>query len=113
MFIIYGYPTSLRDLEYAEPSYALSHIKVKQVVTAARYVRPSHALGVHVLAMQGIGNYSSDGLSGGPVFQLGRDAQGFFCGFAGVVLRGSDSSKLVHFLDTKILMQFIKKIAAE
>lgn len=112
-FIIYGYPTSLRNLEHAEPSYCLSQIKVKQVVTAARYVRPSQALNVHVLEMQGTGNYSSDGLSGGPVFQLGQDARGFFCGFAGIVLRGGESSKLLHFLDARVVIQFMKRIAAE
>ncbi len=112
-FIIYGYPTSLRELEFAEPTYELSHIKVLQTVIAARYLRPSQALGVHALEMQRSGSYSSDGLSGGPVFQLGQDAQGFFCGFAGLVIRGSDTSEVLHFMDGKLLMQFMKRIAVE
>ena len=112
-FIIYGYPTSLREFEFAEPTYALSHIKVLQTVIAARYLRPSQALGVHALEMQRTGSHSSDGLSGGPVFQLGQDAQGFFCGFAGLVIRGSDKSEILHFIDGKLLMQFMKRIAME
>jgi hypothetical protein len=111
-FLVYGYPTSLRNLEHAEPSYALSHLKVTQIVTTGKYVRPSHAIGVHVIEMQRTGNYSSDGLSGGPVFQLGEDAQGFYCGFAGVILRGSDTSSLLHFLEARILMQFMRRQAA-
>ncbi len=111
-FMIYGYPTSLRDLELAEPIYALSHITVELIVTAARYVRASHALGVHVVELQGEGDYSRDGLSGGPIFCLCQDALGFFCGFAGIILRGSDTSNLMHFLDARAVMQFMAKIAA-
>ncbi len=111
-FIIYGYPTSLRDMEHAEPSHALSHIKVRQIVTAARYVQASHALGAHVVELQGEGDYSRDGLSGGPIFCLGEDAQGFFCGFAGIILRGSDTSNLMHFLDARVVMQFMAKMTA-
>jgi hypothetical protein len=112
-FIIYGYPTSLRELEFAEPTYALSHIKVLQTVIAASYLRPSQALGVHALEMQRSGSYSADGLSGGPVFQLGEDARGFFCGFAGMVIRGGDNSEILHFIDANLLMQFMKRTAIE
>jgi len=113
LFLVYGYPTSLRNLEYAEPSYALSHVNVTQIVTTGKYVRPSNAMGVHVIEMQRrTGNYSSDGLSGGPVFQLSEDAQGFYCGFAGLILRGSDTSDLLHFLEARILMQFMRRQAA-
>ncbi|MGY4500899.1 hypothetical protein ACVWYH_004830 [Bradyrhizobium sp. GM24.11] len=112
-FIIYGYPTSLRNLELSEPAYALSHIRVKQVVTTARYVRPSNALGVHVVELEGQGEYSRDGLSGGPIFCLGQDTQGFFCGFAGIIMRGSEQSKLMHFLDARTMMQFMARIASE
>lgn len=111
-FLVYGYPTSLRDLEYAEPSYALSHVKVMQIVAMGNYVRPSHAIGVHVIEMQRKSDFSSDGLSGGPVFQLGEDAQGFYCGFAGVILRGSNTSNLLHFLEAALLMRFMRRQAA-
>ena len=112
-FLVYGYPTSLRNLEYAEPTYALSQVKVTQIVTTGKYVKPSNAIGVHAIEMQRrTGNYSSDGLIGGPVFQLGEDAQGFYCGFAGVILRGSDTSNFLHFLEARVLMQFMHRQAA-
>lgn len=113
-FLIYGYPTNLRNLKLAEPSYALSNIHVTQIVTTGKYLRPSNAIGVHVIEMQRrTGNYSSDGLSGGPVFQLGEDAQGFYCGFAGIILRGSNTSNLLHFLEALVLMQFMRRLAPE
>jgi hypothetical protein len=111
-FLVYGYPTSLRNLEYAEPTYVLSNVRVTQIVTTGKYVRASNAMGVHIIEMQRrTGNYSADGLSGGPVFQLGEDAQGFYCGFAGVILRGSDTSNLLHFLEARVLMQFMRRQA--
>jgi hypothetical protein len=112
-FVVFGYPTSLRELEHAEPNYALSHIKVKLTVNAARYLQPSHALGVHAIELQRTTDHSTDGLSGGPVYILGEDAQGVFLGFAGMILRGSDTSSIVHFLEAQILLQFLRRIAAD
>jgi hypothetical protein len=103
-FMLFGYPTSLRNVDYDAPSIA-----VKQVVTSAKYCSASRAASVHAIEIARTGNYSSDGLSGGPVFHLGQDAQGFYCGFAGVVLRGSDSSNLIHFLDVRVMLQFLKR----
>jgi hypothetical protein len=40
---------------------------------------------------------------------LGQDAQGFYCGFAGIVLRGSESSNLIHFLDVRVMLQFPRR----
>jgi hypothetical protein len=69
----------------------------------------SRAASVHSIEMMRTGEYGSDGLSGGPVFHLGQDAQGFYCGFAGVILRGSDSSNTIHFLDVRLMLQFLKR----
>jgi hypothetical protein len=63
--------------------------------------------------MMRTGDYSSDGLSGGPVFHLGQDAQGFYCGFASVILRGSESSDMIHFLDVRLMLQFPKRHDSE
>ena len=48
----------------------------------------------------------SDGLSGGAVFHLAEDARGFYCGFAGIVLRGGDSTNIIHFMDPRLIKQF-------
>jgi hypothetical protein len=104
-FMLFGYPTSLRKVDYDAPSIA-----VKQVVISGKYRSASRAASVHAIEMARTGNYSSDGLSGGAVFHLGQDAQGFYCGFAGVVLRGSETSNLIHFLDVRVMLQFLKRV---
>jgi hypothetical protein len=98
------YPTSLRDVDYESTSIA-----VRQIVVGAKYCSASQAASVHSIEMQRAGNYGSDGLSGGPVFHLGQDAQGFFCGFAGVILRSGESSNIIHFLDVRLMLQFLKR----
>jgi hypothetical protein len=79
-------------------------------VTSAKYRSASRAASVHSIELHRKGDYGSDGLSGGPVFHLGQDAQGFYCGFAGVVLRGSNTSNLIHFLDVRVMLQFLRRL---
>jgi len=78
--LIFGYPTSLRNVDYDD-----WHIDVKQIVTSGVVAGGSFADGLHRIEMQRTGMFSSDGLSGGPVFHLAKDDQGFFIGFAGIV----------------------------
>jgi hypothetical protein len=103
-FMLFGYPTSLRRVDYDSPSIA-----VRQIVTSAKYQSASNAASVHTIEMGRTGNYSSDELSRAPVFHLGQDAQGFYCGFAGIVLRGSESSNSIHFLDVRVMLQFLRR----
>jgi hypothetical protein len=91
-FMLFGYPTSLRKVDYETPSIA-----VKQIVAGGKYRSSSRAASVHSIEMVRTGDHGSDGLSGGPVFHVGQDAQGFYCGFAGVILRGSDTSRNIDF----------------
>jgi hypothetical protein len=87
---------------------ALSEIKVKMIVTGAKYGSATSAAGLHSLVMERKGAYSADGLSGGAVFHLGEDARGFYCGFAGIVLRGSDTSDILHFMDSRLISRFFR-----
>jgi len=102
-FFLFGYPTSLRDVDYDKP-----HINVQQIVTSARYIGRSNAEGVHRIEMNRTKGFSSDGLSGGPVFHLARDASGFFIGFAGVILRGSDTSDIIHVIEAAQILKFFR-----
>jgi hypothetical protein len=106
-FMLFGYPTNFRKVDYDWPSIA-----VRQIVTSAKYRSASRAASVHSIEMMRTGDYSSDGLSGGPVFHLGQD-QGFYCGFAGVILRGSESLDMIHFLDVRLMLQFPKRHDSE
>jgi hypothetical protein len=107
-FLVYGYPTQLRNLGVDDISGALNDIKVKMTATAGHYSHQSLAAGVHGITLERSGAYSSDGLSGGAVFHLAEDARGFYCGFAGIVLRGSDTSNIIHFMDTRLIRQFFR-----
>jgi hypothetical protein len=98
-FMLFGYPTNFRKVDYDSPSIA-----VRQIVTSAKYHSASRAASVHSIEMMRTGDYSFDGLSGGPVFHLGQDAQGFHCGFAGVILRGNESLDMIHFLDARLTL---------
>ena len=101
---LFGYPTSLRTVDYDKPS-----IDVQQIVTSAKYVEASNAEGVHRIQMNRTKGFSSDGLSGGPVFHLAEDANGFFIGFVGVMLRGSDTSDVIHLIEAGQILKFFKE----
>lgn len=105
-FMVFGYPASLRNLGFEDSSGALNNINTMMVVASATYGRASNAKHTHSIQLQRTGDWSSDGLSGGPVFHLGQDAQGFYCGFAGLVTRGSDTSDHLHFVDVRTMRDF-------
>jgi hypothetical protein len=105
-FLIYGYPTDFHDLGLDEVSGALNDLKVKMTATAGRYLNAGSAAGMHAIELERSGAYSSDGPSGGAVFHLAEDAQGFYCGFAGIVLRGSKTSNIVRFMDHRLIRNF-------
>lgn len=101
-FIIFGYPTALWSVDYEAPK-----IDVKEIVTTANYEGASSAKGVHRLTMQRSESLPSDGLSGAPVFHLGKNANDFYVGWAGTVIRGSDTSDIVHFIEARVLLRFL------
>jgi hypothetical protein len=107
-FLVFGYPSGLRSLEIDDISGALNALKMKKLATWATYARTSQASGVHAITLHRSGNYTSDGLSGGTVYHVGEDAQGLYCGFAGLVIRGSETSDILHFIDPRATYPFFK-----
>ncbi|MGA7806204.1 MAG: hypothetical protein WCB02_16515 [Bradyrhizobium sp.] len=105
-FLVYGYPSSLRQYGVDEVSGELNDLKVKMTATAGHYSHQSSATGLHAITLERSGTYSSDGLSGGAVYHVGEDAAGFYCGFAGIVVRGSDTSNIIHFMDAQLIREF-------
>jgi hypothetical protein len=103
-FFLYGFPTSLRIVEYDVP-----HVHVTQVVTSGRYHKASHARALHCLEMTRTTDFPADGLSGGPVYHLARDADGYFVGLAGIMMRGGNSSDYIHFLDARFLATLLNR----
>ena len=76
------------------------------VVVSGRHCQASQASWVHEAKMIRTEKFPADGMSGGPVFHIGRDAQGLFIGLAGTIMRGSATSETFHFIDTGFLRQF-------
>lgn len=103
--LVFGYPTSLRKIQIDDLG-ALESLKFSLTVTSARYSHPSSAKGLHAIHLQRKGEHTSDGLSGGTLYQVGEDAQGFYCGFAGLILRGSNSSNNLYFMDPRLISDF-------
>jgi hypothetical protein len=107
-FLVFGYPTSLRSVEIDDVSGALAGLRVKMVITSATYDQTSRAAGVHTVKVQRSSDHTSDGLSGGTVYHVGEDAQGFYCGFAGLVIRGGETSDILHFIDARAIYPFFE-----
>ena len=107
-FLVFGYPTSLRSVQIDDVSGALAGLTFKMIATSATYDQTSRAAGVHAVKMQRSGDYTSDGLSGGTVYYVGEDARGFYCGFAGLVIRGGETSDILHFIDARAIYSFFK-----
>jgi hypothetical protein len=103
-FFLFGYPTELRTVEYEVP-----HVDVKQVVTSGRYHHPSNARDIHCLEMTRTQQFRTDGLSGGPVYQLAKDNNGFFVGLSGIMMRGGDASDFIHFVDARFLLKLLER----
>lgn len=105
--LLFGYPSEHVRFDLDASEQELAHLGFSCVVTGARYERPSHARWTHVLKMQRKDKFAPDGMSGGAVFHLGEDADGFFIGLAGILLRGGHSSEFVHFVDARAVSQFV------
>jgi hypothetical protein len=103
-FFLFGYPTELRTVEYEVP-----HVVVKQVVTSGRYHHLSNTRQIHCLEMTRTQQFRADGLSGGPVYQLARDYNGFFVGLSGIMMRGGDASDFIHFVHARFLLKLLEK----
>lgn len=106
--IAFGLPSGLQDFQISEDEAGstLSDVNFRTVVVSGRHHQATHASWVHEAEMIRTKKFPSDGMSGGPVFHIGRDAQGLFIGLAGMIMRGSATSERFYFIDTGFLHQF-------
>jgi hypothetical protein len=100
-FYLFGFPTELRSVDYDMP-----HVHVRQVVTSADYNGPSHARYLHSLKITGKKSFTQDGLSGGPVYHIAKDQDGFHIGLAGIMVRGGND--YVHFIDVRFVLSLLR-----
>jgi hypothetical protein len=99
LLLIAGYPTHLQKVTYEE----LKHIHATQVFLPGHHQRPAATPWGEVVELETDLSFDPDGMSGGTVFHLGRDAAGYFIGFAGVVTHGSDLLRQLQFLRAEIV----------
>jgi hypothetical protein len=106
--IVFGSPTDLKDWRFSEgeTQFKLIEMNVTTVVVMGRHYGDSHARFVREAKMQRNNSFRADGMSGGPVFHLGRDASGFFVGLAGMIQRGGATSDNFRFIAPSFLRKF-------
>jgi hypothetical protein len=104
-FIAFGLPFEIQNyLPPRDSPDSRLAIDFKTVYVAGRHVRAIGARFVHELSMIRSKGFRVDGMSGGPVFHIGRDADGRFVGMAGMIMRGGNNS--LYFIDMGFLSQF-------
>jgi hypothetical protein len=111
-FFCYGYPFEHVKIKIDEEDGKLQAIDVRKVLTSAKYNGKSAAQNTHRIEMTRLGAWDSNGMSGGPVFHISQDNQGFFAGLAGIILRGSPSSDFLHIVDANFLLKVLVQMAS-
>ncbi len=105
---IIGYPAERNEIDYEQ-----GRIKNSREVIRAEYMGPSSAEHCHVARVNSsIFLESFDGLSGSPVFYLqpavlaGQEV--LLPKLVGMLIRGTASSQLVHFVSSKVIGRIIQ-----
>jgi hypothetical protein len=105
---IIGYPAERNEIDYEQ-----GRIKNSRAVIRALYVGPSSADHCHIARVSSsICLESFDGLSGSPVFHLQPAAlagqEVLVPRVVGMLIRGTASSQLVHFVSSKVIGRLIQ-----
>lgn len=95
-FLVFGY-SSKRQL------FDEDGISARKIEFQATYNGATSS--PHLHRMKAEKAVDADGMSGGPVFYIGRALSGFFVGFAGIVMRGGQNSRYLHFMAANFLFQ--------
>ena len=106
-FFAVGYPFDRQDVDYDLP-----HVTARVTLVGGTYDGQSASPYVHRLKMRRTEQFDPDGMSGGPVFYAGGSAGDYYMGFAGIVIRGSAQSDVLHFVEAQFLRHFADHIPA-
>lgn len=99
--LVYGYPTCLQDVDYSTPKVASKAIEVTGL-----YDGGTNSPHVNRIRLDRNSQFDADGMSGGPVFYIGRGRRGYFIGWAGMVIRGGGPAcEFIHFLSSRYLVE--------
>jgi hypothetical protein len=105
-FFALGFPSAVADdLDYSAPK----DVNTPQLLLRGKYASLGHGRHVHTLTVDNpLGIRDFDGMSGSPVFST----SGSVTVFCGMVLRGTASSRLMHFVDGNVLLHLIRHAMA-
>jgi hypothetical protein len=92
-FMIFGYPSERQVVDYEE-----SRIQANSLEVPGIYDGGTSSPHLHRIKMQRDKPFDADGLSGGPIFYVGKSPGGYFAGFVGITVRGSATSDYLHFI---------------
>ncbi len=106
IFMVLGLPALQQVLDQDHEDGRLLAIQFKTAFAMAEYENKSHARRVHRAKMKRPLEFSADGMSGGPVFHLGCDADGFFIGLAGMIVRGGATDHF-YFIEAAHLLELV------
>jgi hypothetical protein len=103
--IAFGVPSELQKYNPPEAKDGSPlDIEFLTVVVSGRHRRTSgNVRWFHEAEMIRTKEFPMDGMSGGPVFHIGRDTRGLFIGIAGMIMRGG--AERFHFIDMNFLLQ--------
>lgn len=73
---------------------------------SASHLGGSYARYLHSLQITGKKSFAQDGLSGGPVYQIAKDRDGYHIGLAGIMVRGGND--IVHFIDARFVLSLAR-----
>lgn len=99
-FLVRGYPKKICRIEYDACA-----IKWQAFLGSATYrERPSWSRFCHTVVIDDVSGVESiDGLSGSPLFLVETRPRPHVFAFAGLALRGSKESSLLHFLEARVV----------
>ncbi len=104
-FIVFGHPSS--KVKYSVSEYdwntKLESIHLVNTYCTAEYDGATEAKFCHRLKVNRFDELTVDGFSGGPVFHVGKDSKGLFIGFAGIAVRGHDSSDSMYCIEAAFI----------
>jgi hypothetical protein len=102
--IVFGFPFERQEVDYEAP-----RVRARLVRIHGEYVGPTSSPWVHQLRMSRRVRFDPDGMSGGPVFYLGRSGSEYFLDLAGVVIRGSEQSENLYFIEAQALLEGLSR----
>ncbi|WP_026595743.1 hypothetical protein [Methyloferula stellata] len=97
-----GYPTQLQT--YHDDGQGM--VAVPTYIDG-QYLGATSSPHLHKLRIVRPDGFDPDGMSGGPVFYMGRRGQRDFMGLAGMIMRGSKSSDVLHFMTSDALRALV------